>query len=111
MLHMNGMFEIRSDVDRLYIPRNDGGRGLVSLWDSFKTTNARLAHFLTNSPSQIITKCSELDKTGQFSIYKKADKFHEQTPFELPKNFHDNSLLKQAKIVAEKTKNALLKQR
>ena len=111
MLHMNRMFEIRSDVDRLYIPRNNGGRGLVSLWDSFKTTNARLAHFLTNSPSQIITKCSELDKTGQFSINKKAYKFHEQTPIELPKNFHDNSLLKQAKIVAEKTKNALQKQR
>ena len=111
MLHMNRMFEIWSDVDRLYIPRNNGGRGLVSLWDSFKTTNARLAHFLTNSPSQIITKCSELDKTGQFSINKKAYKFHEKTPIELPKNFHDNSLLKQAKIVAEKTKNAIQKQR
>ena len=110
-LNMNRMFEIKSDVDRLYIPRESGGRGLVSLWDSFRTTNVRIAHFLSNSPSDRLKKCGELDKAGLFSICKRADKFQEKSPTELPKNFQDNSLLKQARIVAEKTKHAIQKQR
>ena len=36
-LNMNRMFEIKGDVDRLYTPRKMGGRGLVSVWDAFKT--------------------------------------------------------------------------
>ena len=110
-LNMNRMFEIKSDVDRLYIRRENGGRGLVSLWDSFRTTNVRIAHFISNSPSNKLKKCGELDKAGLFSICKRADKFHEKTPIELPNNFQEHSLLKQARIIAEKTKHALQKQR
>ena len=50
-------------------------------------------------------------KGGLFSIGKRADKFRERTPIELPKNFHDHSTLRQAKIIANKTKHALQKQR
>ena len=45
-LNMNRMFEIKSDIDRLYTTRKMGGRGLISAWDCFKCTNIRLAHFL-----------------------------------------------------------------
>merc|ERR1711974_416172 len=35
-LNLYRMFERKSDVDRIYIPRSMGGRGLTSVWDSFQ---------------------------------------------------------------------------
>ena len=37
LLNMCRMLEIRSDVDRIYIPRNQGGCGLISIWDACKS--------------------------------------------------------------------------
>lgn len=111
MLNIHRMFEIRSDVDRLYTPRKMGGRGLVSVWDCFKCTNIRLAHFLCNNTSSKLTKCYEFDKSYLFSISKRAEKFLEKLVIEVPKNLHDKPLLRQAQIIAEKTKSALQQQR
>ena len=110
-LNMHRMFEIRSDVDRLYTPRQMGGRGLVSVWDSFKSTNIRLAHFLSKSTSPVLQKCHELDRTGLFSICRRAEKFSEGLTIEPPDNLSDRSVIKQAQIIAGKAKTAIQKQR
>ena len=110
-LNMHRMFEIRSDVDRLYTPRDMGGRGLTSIWDSFKCTNIRLAHFLNNSLCPKLQKCKELDKAGLFSICKRAEKFTEGLSLSLPNNLNDRSVIKQAKVIAGKAKCAFQKQR
>ena len=36
----------RDDVDRLYVPRKDGGRGLVSIEDSVDTSIPRLEDYI-----------------------------------------------------------------
>ena len=111
MLNMNRMFEIRSDVDRLYIPRKMGGRGLVSVWDSFKTTHIRLAHFMSKNSNTKLQKCFEFDMTCLFSVTKRAEKFSDTLTIDLPKNFNDKPLLRQAQIISEKAKYAIQKQR
>ena len=110
-LNMNRMFEIKSDVDRLYTPRKMGGRGLISVWDSFKTTYIRLAHFMIKNTNAKMQKCFEFDRTCLFSITKRAEKFVENLTIDLPKNFEEKPLLRQAQIVAEKAKCSIHKQR
>ena len=110
-LNMSKMFEIRSDVDRLHIPRCMGGRGLVSAWDSFKCTSMRLAHYLAGERSPQMKKCCELDEKCLFSIARKAEKVLLSIVIEAPKSMGDKPLLKQAQIVAQKTKEALHKER
>ena len=38
LLTCNGMHHAKADVERLYIPRNEGGRGMIQLEFSYKTT-------------------------------------------------------------------------
>ena len=42
MLNMCRVFELKSDVDRLYLPRQKGGRGLMSVWDTFQASTLRI---------------------------------------------------------------------
>ena len=41
-LNMYKMFELKGDIDRLYVSRSMGGRGLQSVWDGFKCAHVRL---------------------------------------------------------------------
>ena len=100
MLNMYRVFEIKSDVDRLYLPRSDGGRGLQSVWDSFKKIICRISHVLLNSSSEVLKACAEVDSKGQFSIKSKADKFLASHEVELPSKFEDKPLLVQGCMVA-----------
>ena len=45
-LTMYKMYHAKSDVDRLYLPRTEGGRGLVQLELSYKTTTIGLDKYL-----------------------------------------------------------------
>ena len=108
LLNMYRMFQIKSDVDRLYIPRVMGGRGLMSLWDSFKCTVIRLAHYLTNETDTQIKKCTEYDQAALFSITKKAKKFTLSHEFSPPSDLENKPLLRQAQLVAQKFKEKIL---
>ena len=55
LLTMLGAFHRNSDVDRLYIPRRDGGRGLCSVMDMFYSRIVSLSHHITvSSESNIL---------------------------------------------------------
>merc|ERR1712015_264650 len=75
MLNMYRMFEIKSDIDRLYVPRASGGRGLQSAWDAFQSTICRLTHFFANSEDVTLKECFKLDNGKRFSLKKKANKY------------------------------------
>jgi len=40
------MLHPKADVERLYSPRKDGGRGLIEVETTFKTATLGLAHYL-----------------------------------------------------------------
>ena len=81
-------------------PRKKGGRGLISVWDSFRSNICRVAHVLQHSDSQLLTACCAVDKRSLFSNIKRAKKYESELPIEYPKNFLENGVLTQAKIKA-----------
>ena len=52
MLSMCGSFHVNSDVDCLYIPRSEGGRGLRSIQVSYESQIISLSHHLTKKYRQ-----------------------------------------------------------
>ena len=109
MLNLYRAFELKSDVDRLYIPRSAGGRGLQSVWDVYKSSICRLAHVLKNSPCDVLKACAKVDQRGLFSIQKKAEKFQDGIKIDLSEKFHVMPLLSQARAVAKALRDANLK--
>ena len=100
MLHMYRVFEIKSDIDRLYLPRRSGGRGLLSVWDVFQCTISRIAHYLANSQNEILMVCAKIDNSSLYSVQKKAKKLFSSNGTQLPENLESKSLLAQARVVA-----------
>ena len=66
MLNMYWVFELKSDTDRLYLPRKRGGRGLISIWDSFQASISRIAHAMTYTNNEILHQCIETEKNVYF---------------------------------------------
>jgi len=51
----------RSAVERLYLPRMDGGRGLVNVQNLYYRKLATLAHHLSSSSDCLVQLCCQLD--------------------------------------------------
>ena len=111
MLHMYKMFQIKNDVDRLYGARSKGGRGLISIWDAFKSSLVRISHAIENSESDILQICCKLDKKKLYSNVKRAKKYEAEISLQLPKDFEEKAVLHQAKIKAAIAKNGYTEQR
>ena len=58
LLNMQKMLHPKADVERLYIPRKDGGRGLTEVETAFKTPTIGLGHYLKHKegwyPKQLL---------------------------------------------------------
>ena len=109
MLNMYKAFELKSDIDRLYLPRADGGRGLISVWDSFQASTCRIAHAITHTNNQILLQCIENEKKGTYSNITRAKKYEQNTNISLPENFHNKPYMIQARLKAKAMRNALTK--
>ena len=44
----------KADADRLYIPRNEGGRGMIQLQLSYKTSNIGQKNYLTTTTNWML---------------------------------------------------------
>ena len=55
------MHHANADVDKLYLPRNAGGRGLIQLKASYKTTTIGLDTYLKNTNDALIELVQERD--------------------------------------------------
>ena len=54
LLTLSKMHHTKADVDRLYLPRHVGGRGLIQLEASYKTTTTGLNTYLKNTDDALI---------------------------------------------------------
>ena len=111
MLNMYRVHELLSDVDRLYLPRETGGRGLLSIWDSFQSSTSRIAHSFLNTDNVILEQCIPIEQMCHFSNITRANKYESSLSLELPKNFHEKTMMNQARIKASLVKSALIKAR
>ena len=76
----------KTNVERLYLPRNEGGRGLISLWKHYQKTIVNVVHYLhRNSDSRFIKLFLKWDENrGPTLLTLKAKKYAEEAnlPFD-----------------------------
>ena len=59
-LTMHGSLHPRSDVDRLYVLRKKGGRGLLSVEDSINKEENSIVHYVENTQEPILRLTKEI---------------------------------------------------
>ena len=70
------MHHPKADVDRLYIPRKAGGRGLVQLEITYKTTTIGLNTYLNNKDDNLLKIARDHDSGKKtMSIHHQAEKY------------------------------------
>lgn len=116
ILTANKLLHPRADIDRLYLPRCDGGRGLCCLEDKFQTAIVGLAKYLEiqkNDRLISLVKSEDATKPQTESIKKKAAKIAQTVSFietfdGIDENKEATEIVKELK---KKLRNILQKQR
>ena len=96
------MHHPKSNIDRLYLQRNNGGRGLTHLENFYKSSTIGLFHYLSNTEDWVL-KLVHLRESSKklHSIVKETNKF----PRELCLNPVDNNALKPIEFSKRLKKN------
>eukprot|EP00794_Sanderia_malayensis_P000862 gene862-154_t len=99
LLTSNRMHHPKADVDCLYLPRRNGGRGIINLETAYKTSTIGMATYLSVSKDWMINLVHQHEQSNKlFSINKEGRKYERE--FEFVDNFDRNDELpatKQAK--------------
>ena len=76
MFTIYGAFHPKSDVDRLYIPRKEGGRGLISIEDCVELAIRGLEVYVNGSEERFIqaARGHKIDGLEAVSVLKRSKK-------------------------------------
>ena len=106
LLTSNRSLHPKADVDRLYLPRKDGGRGLVQLEMSYKTTTIGMKHYLEFSNDWMLQLVLQHENTKKLhSIFKEAAKYENELqaqPIVEEQELYATEVAKKAKENAKK---------
>ena len=70
------MHHPKADVNRMHVPRKEGGRGVINLEMCFKTTTIRLNTYLLSSDDRILKLVLQHEKKKKLhSVTKESRKF------------------------------------
>ena len=76
LLMCERMHHPKADVDRLYVPRNEGGRGLTQLETVYKTSTIGLNAYLENTNDRLLKLVYQHEtKKKLYSVNKETRKF------------------------------------
>ena len=101
-LTMYGMHHPKTDVDRLYLPRNEGGRGLIQIELTYKITTTGLETYLRESEDRMMKLVLEHEKKKKlYSVTKEAAKFRQELGIDQAEDKETDSVTKKAKKVKE----------
>ena len=76
LMSCNRMHHPTADVDRLYIPRKDGGRGLIQLELSVKTATIGLQRYIETTKDWMLQLVNTNEETKRMhSVKKESSKF------------------------------------
>ena len=79
ILTANRMHHPKADVDRIYLPRKQGGRGLTQLSLAYKTTTIGLQAYLHTTNDWMMKLVTVYDSTKNLhSVKKEAERFREE---------------------------------
>ena len=62
---MHNAYHPRSNVDRIYLPRKDGSKGLLSIEDTINTNILGLEEYVVCSDEQIISAARNIDEVTE----------------------------------------------
>ena len=106
------MHHPKADVDRVYLSRSSGGRGMIELKTSYKTTTIGMQKYLTVSNDWMIQLVPQHEENKKLhSIVKEARRFKRELELE-----NDNAVnedlpaTKQAKHLKQCAKKCATKQ-
>ena len=106
--NMQKMLHPKADVERLYIPRKDGGRGLIEVETAFKTAIVGLDHYLKHKEGQYPEPLLEHERSKAInSITKNAIKFKREVTMPEFENREDKSAPENAKALKHKSYSSL----
>ena len=78
-LKRNTVMHIRSNNQRLYLPRSQGGRGLLSIVDQFKKSTIQMSIYIKSSNTQLLKLVDQWTTTRKhLSIHAKANRYCEE---------------------------------
>ena len=90
LLTMNNMHHPKADVERLYLPRSSGGRGIVQLELSYKTTTIGQYRYLNLSQDWMLKLVLEHENRKKLhSVVKEAIKFGNELDVNLESEFEN----------------------
>ena len=92
----------KADVHRIYLPRKSGGRGLIQLEMSFKTSIIGLSKYLHLTPDKHLQAVMEHEGTKNQSISKLAQEYSQSLHLETEE---DNEEVQQPTIAAKSIKH------
>ena len=73
---MEKMHHPKADVDRLYLPRTSGGRGLIQIETTYKTTTIGLDAYINCRVDRLIDIIREHERVrNTTSVHREAEKF------------------------------------
>ena len=100
-MNMHKMLHPKADVDRLYIPTKNEGRGVIDVVkDAFKTATIGLNHNLKHKEGQYSKQVLEHEGyKAKHSITKTATKFKREVPMPEIENREDKSVSENAKAL------------
>lgn len=108
ILTMNRIHHPKSDVERLYLQRSCGGRGLIQIESHFKVSSIGLQLYLKNKEEKIIKEVLKHENTKKvYSVTKSANKF--ETELQLTNISHTSEKLSAIKIAKKQKEKAKIR--
>ena len=106
ILTMERMHHPKADVDRLYLPRAEGGRGLIQLELTFKTTTIGLDTYLRSTKDPLLQLVKQHEEGKKlYSIKKEASKFTQELNIPETPPMENETITKYARRVKQKAKH------
>ena len=106
------MHHPKADVDRLYLPRKNGGRGMIQLEMAYKTITIAMSTYLSSTTDLILKLVHQHQQTTKLhSIIKEARKYESDIDLNIENSPNpDIPATKHAKHVKGAAKTSELKQ-
>ena len=70
------MHHPKADVDRLYLPRKRGGRGMIQLEMAYKTTTTAMSMYLSNTTDWMLNLVHQYQQNKKLHSIIKEDRLY-----------------------------------
>ncbi|KAI5748289.1 hypothetical protein M8J77_023892 [Diaphorina citri] len=116
LLTLNNLHNPNADVDRLYIPRVRGGRGLTNIEQTYKLSIIGLGEYIERKEDTLMTQLREYEKTrdSDRTILKRKEEYKRQCITESENNhreINEKPMLEEIRKIKTKCKQRMTEQR